>query len=82
MIAIVASFGAVAVAALLAALGWMLREQISQGKTLVSIEAQYQNNGGSTIRDAVDRIENKLDEHLIVAAVDHHLLEDHLAGQK
>lgn len=28
------------------------------------LEAQFSNNGGSTLRDAVDRIESRLDAHL------------------
>lgn len=71
MIAALVSFGSVLLAALLAFLGWIARK-------VLGIEAQLQNNGGASLRDAVDRVEDALTAHLIVAAGDQARFDEHL----
>jgi len=86
--AVLTTAGGVTVAAWWASVGWLGRRLIGKvdsiaeqvGKVddrLITVEAQHRNNGGATLRDAVDRIESNVNEqavrltgHLIDAAGD------------
>ena len=50
--------------ALLGFFAWLVKKIMQMGEKLSELNAQHQNNGGSTTRDAIDRIERKLDLHL------------------
>ena len=67
-------------AALLAGVGWVLVKVIGLGEAVAEMKGQYQNNGGSTMRDAVDRIEGKLNDHLIQAATAAAKFDAHLTA--
>lgn len=69
----------------MAAIGWLIRSIINLEKSVAAVQAQHVNNGGSTLRDAIDRIEgtvkaldDKVDAHLLVSAGDSALLKQHL----
>ena len=58
-----------------------LTEDVAEVKLgLAVVQAQYRNNGGSTLRDAVDRIERGLNDHLVASARDSERLASHLAN--
>jgi len=85
LIAIVGALITVIGAALLASIAAVLRRLGTVETGLAVVRAQYENNGGSTMRDALDRIEDKQDEltktvqdHLVVAAGDSARLAAHL----
>jgi hypothetical protein len=65
--------------------GWLTVKVIGIGEDLAEVKAEHRNNGGSTTRDAIDRIERTgketrdlLDDHLQVSAADSALLAQHL----
>ena len=73
--------------ALVALLAWMAKKIGEIDKSQAVQQAQYENNGGKTLRDAVDRIENKIDEnvkkladHLIESATQTAKFDAHIAG--
>jgi hypothetical protein len=74
-----------AFAAFLGVTGWLVTSMIELKTGQAAIQAQHVNNGGSTMRDAVDRIQrtvddidSKVDAHLIEASADNARLADHL----
>lgn len=86
MIEIVIAVGTV----VLAGIGWLIRralaklDRVIEDVTAVKIDvahvkSQVLNNGGTSLRDAVDRTEDRLTEHLIDAATDREQLRAHLA---
>lgn len=69
--------------------GWLVTSMIELKTGQAAIQAQHHNNGGSTMRDAVDRIEKKVDDidtkvdaHLIEASADTARLADHLRSHR
>lgn len=59
--------------------GWTTKQLIGLTASTAAIQAQHVNNGGSTLRDAIDRVDRNLDEHLQQSAADSALLHAHLA---
>lgn len=75
MIDSLVSVGCILLAAMLGAIGWVVKTLIDVKSDVASVRAQHKNNGGSTMKDAVDRIERtvsdldtKVDTSLIDAA--------------
>lgn len=71
----------------LAFVGWLMKQILDIRTDIAGIKAQHVNNGGSTLRDAIDRVDArttgldaKLDEHLTQSAADSALLHQHLNG--
>lgn len=85
--AIVATLTGVGATSFIGASAWLFKALVMLKETVAAIKAQHVNNGGSTLRDAVDRIEAKVDEqgsklhdHLVEAAGESALIRQHLEG--
>jgi hypothetical protein len=83
--ALVAVFSGVGATSFASATAWLFKSLMVLKTAVASIEAQHVNNGGSTLRDAIDRIESKVDsqgsklhDHLLVSAAESALLKQHL----
>lgn len=86
MIGALVAVGCVLLTGGLAWAGWMTRQMLEQSRAIAAVQAQHVNNGGSTLRDAIDRIDgtvhaldDKLNDHLQQSAADSALLAAHLA---
>lgn len=85
MWSVAATISGVLLTALIALGVYLVKGQHRTDTTLAVLEAEHQNNGGSSLRDAVDRIEAKVDEngrqlqtHLVEAAKQEALFQAHL----
>lgn len=65
---------------------WLILTLLELRVDMAAVKAQNENNGGKTMRDIAERTERtvgaldeKVDAHLLVAAVDSALLRAHLA---
>jgi len=68
MLALLSAPDAMLLAALVAATGAYLHDRRTLVKNATKVEAvakEFTNNGGATMRDAVDRIEQKIDVELL-----------------
>lgn len=83
--AIVAVLTGVGATSFVGASAWLFKSLVILKETVAAIKAQHVNNGGSTLRDAVDRIEAKVDEqgsklndHLVDAAGESAIIKLHI----
>lgn len=51
-------------AVLIPFLAWLAVNVVDIKVGLARVEAEHQNNGGKSTKDAIDRIEHKLDTHI------------------
>lgn len=77
---VVVGAAAAAVGAALA-FGWRYAIRPELRRQMEGVMKELLPNGGGSLRDAVDRIERRLDAHLEVAAEDHADFRKHLEGR-